>query len=251
MRAIAPNLSIIVGEVIGARLIARAGNLMNLAKHPASTIQLLGAEKALFRALKTKQQTPKYGLLFHAQLVGSAPAKFKGKISRVLANKTALSIRVDALGDSSTKQIGTEGLEKVQARLRQLELGQMHQISGRGSQTEQSKYKRHEQASHSYDEHADTTIGENTFNQERKRKRQSKGEPETHQKPGKHENKKRRKEKEVPVKDEAQVQVQSDGQEKAERKSKDKGKHEAKVKPERKSKEQEKPVGKIQKPRKT
>lgn len=81
MNAIAPNLTALVGELVGARLIAHAGSLMTLAKHPASTIQILGAEKALFRALKTKHDTPKYGLIFHASLVGSAPQKLKGKVS--------------------------------------------------------------------------------------------------------------------------------------------------------------------------
>eukprot|EP01102_Stenamoeba_stenopodia_P014643 TRINITY_DN4884_c0_g5_i2.p1 TRINITY_DN4884_c0_g5~~TRINITY_DN4884_c0_g5_i2.p1 ORF type:complete len:390 (+),score=111.74 TRINITY_DN4884_c0_g5_i2:170-1339(+) len=99
MQAIAPNLTIMVGELVGARLIAHAGSLMNLAKHPASTVQILGAEKALFRALKTKHETPKYGLIYHAQLIGQTTPKNKGKISRVLAAKTALSVRVDALGE--------------------------------------------------------------------------------------------------------------------------------------------------------
>merc|ERR1712086_1056885 len=63
MAAIAPNLTVLVGELVGARLISHAGSLMNLAKQPASTVQILGAEKALFRALKTKKDTPKYGLI--------------------------------------------------------------------------------------------------------------------------------------------------------------------------------------------
>ena len=66
MSAIAPNLTALVGELVGARLISHAGSLLNLAKHPASTVQILGAEKALFRALKTKHDTPKYGLIYHA-----------------------------------------------------------------------------------------------------------------------------------------------------------------------------------------
>ena len=80
MIAIAPNLTALVGELVGARLISHAGSLLNLAKHPASTIQILGAEKALFRALKTKHDTPKYGLIYHASLVGQAPPKLKGKV---------------------------------------------------------------------------------------------------------------------------------------------------------------------------
>lgn len=57
-----------------------AGSLLNLAKHPSSTVQILGAEKALFRALKTKHDTPKYGLIYHASLVGQANQKLKGKV---------------------------------------------------------------------------------------------------------------------------------------------------------------------------
>merc|ERR1711966_101965 len=121
MNAIAPNLTILVGEIVGARLIAHAGSLINLAKFPSSTIQLLGAEKALFRALKTKHDTPKYGLIFHASLIGSAQPKHKGKISRVLAAKCALSVRVDALGDTSEPTVGIDARLKVEERMRQLE----------------------------------------------------------------------------------------------------------------------------------
>ena len=99
MTAIAPNLTALVGELVGARLIAHAGSLMNLSKSPASTIQILGAEKALFRALKTKHDTPKYGLIYHASLIGQASGKNKGKMARVLAAKAALGLRVDALQD--------------------------------------------------------------------------------------------------------------------------------------------------------
>lgn len=127
MNAIAPNLTILVGELVGARLISHAGSLMNLAKQPASTVQILGAEKALFRALKTKHDTPKYGLIYHASLIGQAAPKNKGKISRVLAAKASLATRVDALSDETVENvdtsIGYEGRAKVEARLRQLEGG--------------------------------------------------------------------------------------------------------------------------------
>lgn len=97
MAAIAPNLTALVGDLVGARLISHAGSLLNLAKHPASTIQILGAEKALFRALKTKHDTPKYGLIYHASLIGQAPPKLKGKVrlffSRVL-HGVVLMVRV-------------------------------------------------------------------------------------------------------------------------------------------------------------
>merc|ERR1719231_1785344 len=121
MHAIAPNLTVLVGELVGARLIAHAGSLLNLAKQPASTVQILGAEKALFRALKTKHDTPKYGLIYHASLIGQAQPKHKGKVSRVLAAKCALSIRVDALGDTSGATVGVDARQKVEDRMRQLE----------------------------------------------------------------------------------------------------------------------------------
>lgn len=95
MKKLAPNTSALIGETVGARLISHAGSLSNLAKYPASTIQILGAEKALFRALKTRGKTPKYGLLYHSSFIGKAQAKNKGKVSRYLANKLAMSSRID------------------------------------------------------------------------------------------------------------------------------------------------------------
>ncbi|KAF8529270.1 Nop domain-containing protein [Hysterangium stoloniferum] len=127
MNAIAPNLTALVGELVGARLISHAGSLLSLAKHPASTVQILGAEKALFRALKTKHDTPKYGLIYHASLIGQAPPKLKGKMARMVATKAALSIRVDALTDMEGKSaptaptIGLENRAKLESRLRLLE----------------------------------------------------------------------------------------------------------------------------------
>ncbi|KAI4196212.1 MAG: hypothetical protein LQ350_006705 [Teloschistes chrysophthalmus] len=135
MAAVAPNLTTLVGDLVGARLIAHAGSLMNLAKSPASTIQILGAEKALFRALKTKHDTPKYGLIYHASLIGQATGKNKGKIARMLATKAALGLRVDALadwsaegegkGDAVTEEersaMGLENRLKVERRLAGLE----------------------------------------------------------------------------------------------------------------------------------
>ena len=113
MNTIAPNLTALVGELVGARLIAHGGSLLNLAKQPGSTVQILGAEKALFRALKTKHATPKYGLIYHASLIGQAAPKLKGKISRSLAAKSALAIRYDALGDGQDNSMGLENRAKV------------------------------------------------------------------------------------------------------------------------------------------
>merc|ERR1712139_752184 len=121
MNAIAPNLTYMIGELVGARLISHAGSLMNLAKHPSSTVQILGAEKALFRALMTKKSTPKYGLIYHASLVGQSAPTLKGKISRVLAAKLSLCCRVDALGDQVEPSLGKEFKEYVEKRLATLE----------------------------------------------------------------------------------------------------------------------------------
>ena len=117
MAAIAPNLTTLVGDLVGARLIAHAGSLMNLAKSPASTIQILGAEKALFRALKTKHDTPKYGLIYHASLIGQATGKNKGKIARVLAAKAAIGLRVDSLAEWGVDADGQEIMEEQKAQL--------------------------------------------------------------------------------------------------------------------------------------
>eukprot|EP00904_Undaria_pinnatifida_P006234 jgi/Undpi1/2740/HiC_scaffold_14.g06118.m1 len=140
MQAIAPNLTIMVGELVGARLIAHAGSLINLAKQPASTVQILGAEKALFRALKTKHDTPKYGLIYHASLIGQATPKNKGKISRVLAAKCSLAIRVDALADETDTSIGIESRAKVEMRLRQLDGGARLMDAAPKTPTQVKKY---------------------------------------------------------------------------------------------------------------
>merc|ERR1711892_1129601 len=158
MLAIAPNLTVLVGELVGARLIAHAGSLMNLAKHPASTVQILGAEKALFKALKTKHDTPKYGLIYHAQLVGQASSKMKGKVSRILAAKAALACRVDALGDETNTDLGIEHRAKVESRIRQLEGGVATKISGTAKQG--AKFDKYESKSEvvEYKAAADVTI---------------------------------------------------------------------------------------------
>ncbi len=185
MQAIAPNLTVLVGELVGARLIAHAGSLMNLAKYPASTVQILGAEKALFRALKTHHETPKYGLIYHASLVGQTAPKFKGRISRVLAAKAALASRYDALVEAQAQgsmkaetedgaeaveetqvhdtSLGTESRAKVEQRIKSLETGQVHKISGNGKQAKKiQKFDTNQQtnaaARFSYDASADSTA---------------------------------------------------------------------------------------------
>ena len=113
MGLVAPNLSTLIGDVVGARLISHAGSLTNLAKAPASTVQILGAEKALFRALKTRGNTPKYGLIFHSSFIGRAGAKNKGRISRYLANKCSIASRIDAFSEDATTIFGSKLKEQV------------------------------------------------------------------------------------------------------------------------------------------
>lgn len=123
MNAVAPNLQALIGEIVGSKLIAHAGGLTNLSKYPASTIQILGAEKALFRALKTKGKTPKYGLIFNSTFIGRAGLKNKGKISRYLANKCAIASRVDCFSEAPTAKFGDSLKMQVEERLKFLASG--------------------------------------------------------------------------------------------------------------------------------
>mmetsp|Transcript_2556 Transcript_2556/g.7531 ORF Transcript_2556/g.7531 Transcript_2556/m.7531 type:complete len:487 (-) Transcript_2556:367-1827(-) len=123
MHAVAPNLAALIGDTVGARLISHAGSLTNLSKYPASTVQILGAEKALFRALKTKGNTPKYGLIFHSSFIGRAGAKNKGRISRYLANKCSIASRIDAFSEQPTSKYGERLKDQVEERLRFYDTG--------------------------------------------------------------------------------------------------------------------------------
>ena len=95
METVAPNVKELLTAAVGARIISKAGSLARLATLPASTIQILGAEKALFRALKTGARPPKHGLLFQHPLIHSAPKWQRGKIARAVASKVAISARID------------------------------------------------------------------------------------------------------------------------------------------------------------
>ncbi|KAK3587509.1 hypothetical protein CHS0354_003651 [Potamilus streckersoni] len=127
MHTVAPNLSTLIGEQVGARLIAHAGSLTNLAKYPASTVQILGAEKALFRALKTRGNTPKYGLIFHSTFIGRAGTQNKGRISRYLANKCSIASRIDCFADIPTSVFGEHLRQQVEDRLKFYETGEAPQ----------------------------------------------------------------------------------------------------------------------------
>jgi nucleolar protein 56 len=123
MNAVAPNLTALIGEMVGSKLISHAGSLISLAKYPASTIQILGAEKALFRALKTKGKTPKYGLIFNSTFIGRAGLKNKGRVSRYLANKCAIASRLDSFSENPTSKFGETLKEQMEERLTFLSSG--------------------------------------------------------------------------------------------------------------------------------
>ena len=106
MNGVAPNLQCILGTPVAARLISHAGSLTNLAKYPASTLQILGAEKALFRALKTKGNTPKYGLIYQSTFIGRSGVRHKGRISRYLANKCSIASRIDNFTENPNSRFG-------------------------------------------------------------------------------------------------------------------------------------------------
>lgn len=125
LEGVAPNLSGLIGERVSARLISHAGSLMNLAKFPASTIQILGAEKALFRALKYRGRTPKYGLIFHSPFISQAAPQNKGRISRFLAAKCAIATRVDCFSEDLCDVYGRHLRKQVEDRLKFLETGEV------------------------------------------------------------------------------------------------------------------------------
>lgn len=95
MKEVAPNLQALVGSLLGARLISLAGNLENLAKRSSGTVQVLGAEKALFRHLRSGEDPPKHGVIFQSPLIHSAKLHQRGKIARALAGKLSIAARVD------------------------------------------------------------------------------------------------------------------------------------------------------------
>ncbi|MEM2419722.1 MAG: C/D box methylation guide ribonucleoprotein complex aNOP56 subunit [Candidatus Bathyarchaeia archaeon] len=119
MEEVAPNIKALTGALLGARLIALAGGLTNLAKMPASTLQVLGAEKALFRSLKTGTKPPKHGIIFQHPYLHEAKKWQRGKIARALAGKLAIAARTDVFGG---RYIGDElkgDLEKRVEEIRQ------------------------------------------------------------------------------------------------------------------------------------
>ena len=117
MKEEAPNTSAVLGTVVGARILAHAGSLKKLASMPASTIQILGAEKALFRSLKTGSNPPKHGILFQHAIIHSAPKWQRGKIARAVAGKAAIAARVDVYKGGLNQTL----LDKLNIRVQEIE----------------------------------------------------------------------------------------------------------------------------------
>ncbi len=114
MEDVAPNLTDVLGPLLGARLIARAGGLDRLAKLPASALQVMGAREALFRHIREGTPPPKHGFIFRHPLVSGSPKRLRGKISRAIAGKAAIAARVDyysgerlSLGEQARKRVKT------------------------------------------------------------------------------------------------------------------------------------------------
>ncbi|MFX1364693.1 MAG: C/D box methylation guide ribonucleoprotein complex aNOP56 subunit [Promethearchaeota archaeon] len=118
MENTAPNVNFLIGSLIGAKLIAKAGGLQKLAYMPASRIQLLGAEKALYRFLKTGEKRPKHGLIFQWNQIRSAKIWIRGKIARIVAGKIALSAKVDFF---SGEYIADVFSKEIEDKIRELE----------------------------------------------------------------------------------------------------------------------------------
>ncbi len=115
MKEVAPNIRELVGSLLGARLINLAGGLLKLALLPASTIQVLGAEKALFRALRTGGKPPKHGVIFQFPEIFRAPRWQRGKIARALAAKLAIAAKADAFtGNFIAPKLKEELMKRIQ-----------------------------------------------------------------------------------------------------------------------------------------
>ncbi len=112
MGEVAPNMTSVLGAVLSAKLISMAGGLENVAKMPSSTLQVLGAEKALFRTLKTGARPPKHGVIFQYAPIHQSPKWLRGKIARAVAGKLAIAARMDAYGGGDKGQGLRDALEK-------------------------------------------------------------------------------------------------------------------------------------------
>lgn len=117
VKEVAPNLYALLGGMLAARLMSKAGSLKKLARMPASTIQVLGAEKALFAHLRKGVPSPKHGLIYQYPLVIQSPKKQRGKIARALAGKIAIAAKEDFFGK---KDISKELLSELEKRIEEI-----------------------------------------------------------------------------------------------------------------------------------
>lgn len=119
MEKIAPNIKELLTATVGARLMAKAGSLQKLSVMPASTIQIIGAEKALFRSLKTGAPPPKHGILFQHPILHSAPKWQRGKMARAIASKVAIAVRIDLFRNGEKEAHISEQLNKRIAEIQE------------------------------------------------------------------------------------------------------------------------------------
>jgi nucleolar protein 56 len=118
MEVLAPNVSSLAGPIIGARLISLTGGLQRLSQVSSSTIQVLGAEKALFRHLRDGELPPKHGILFQHPYLHNAPYWQRGKIARALAGKIAIAAKLD---QNSDKIMSDELEADIKRRLEEIQ----------------------------------------------------------------------------------------------------------------------------------
>jgi len=116
MGSIAPNLNLIAGPMLGARLISIAGSLEKLANFPSSTIQVIGASRALFKHLRARAPSPKHGIIYSHPLINIAPWWVRGKIARALAAKLSLAARIDFYSGEKDASL----VEKLETKVQQI-----------------------------------------------------------------------------------------------------------------------------------
>ena len=119
LKEVAPNFSELAGTILAAKLIAKAGGLGKLARMASSTIQLLGAEKALFRYLHGRGKVPKHGLIYIHPLIQKAPKKHRGKVARALASKLSMAAKIDFYSkEDKSKELKRELKERIKEILK-------------------------------------------------------------------------------------------------------------------------------------
>jgi nucleolar protein 56 len=116
VQALAPNLSNLAGPILSARLISRAGGLSRLAKMPSSRVQVMGAEKSLFKHLRGHAPSPKHGIIFRHPAVIGSPRMLRGRVARTLAAKLAIAARLDHFGAALSLDLQAS----LEARLRDI-----------------------------------------------------------------------------------------------------------------------------------